>query len=489
MNFTNRYAFKTRLPVVLIPGTEPGALDSIAATGSSRTSSLSIETPFRVGSFNLPLSLTVLDADSTGRVAATFKIPDPNSSDPADSITVTQFRSGGFGTTFDWRTSVGLPILFRSTWKLQPSVGIANAGAGPFAVRNALTGGRFVAQGLRPRFGLSISPTFFGFFPGLGGLARIRHSFSPIVSWSYSPRATVPEDFARAVAGPGRPIRLESPPSQQLTVTLNQNFEGKSRQAPEDTLGTNVRKFKLLSIQTSGITYDFEQAKEEGRTGWTSQTVNNVLTSDLVPGFSLNVVHDLWDGPVGLKTSKFNPFLSSVSTQFSITERTLRSFGALFGLARKPPAEQPGQPPAPTVPLGVGGTPLPGEIRRNNLMAPSQLLTRGGQGFSANFTVNISRTRETGEQAGTTNSSIGINTRFSPTRFWGVTWSTQYNTVDHKFEAQQLQLTRDLHEWRAAFNFTRSPNGNFAFYFAIFLTDLPDINYKYNQTTIRPESR
>ncbi|MGQ0703220.1 MAG: twin-arginine translocase subunit TatC [Gemmatimonadales bacterium] len=489
VNFTNRYTFKTRLPVLFIPGTEPGGLDSIVNTGSSRTSSFDFQTPLRIASFNLPLSLRVEDADSTGRVLSTFKIPDPNSTDPADSITVTQFRNGGFGTRFDWNTSLALPLLFRSSWKLQPSLGIRNAGPGPFAVRSALTGGRFVTQGLRPSFGLSIAPTLFGFFPGFGGLSRIRHSFSPSISWGYSPRATIPEDFARALAGPGRPVTLESPPTQTLTVALNQNFEGKSRQAPEDTLGTYVRKFKLLSIQTTGITYDFEQAKEEGRTGWATQTVNNVLTSDLVPGFSLNLVHDLWEGPVGFETSKFSPFLTSVSTQFSITERTLRSFAALFGLARKPPAERPGQPPAPTVPLGVGGTPVPGEIRRNNLLAPSQLLTRGGQGFTANFTVNISRTRETAEQEGTTNSSIGVNTRFSPTRFWGVTWSTQYNTVDNKFEAQQIQLTRDLHEWRAAFNFTRSPNGNFAFYFAIFLTDLPDINYKYNQTTVRPEGR
>ena len=140
-------------------------------------------------------------------------------------------------------------------------------------------------------------------------------------------------------------------------------------------------------------------------------------------------------------------------------------------------------------PLGLGGIPEPGAIRRNTLMQPSQSLTRGGQGFNANITLNISRTRpnEALGIEGTTNSSIGLNTRFSPTRFWGVAWSTQYNTAEGKFESQQIQLTRDLHEWRASFNFVRSPNGNFAFYFAIFLTDLPDLNYKYNQTTIRPE--
>ena len=124
-------------------------------------------------------------------------------------------------------------------------------------------------------------------------------------------------------------------------------------------------------------------------------------------------------------------------------------------------------------------------------IADSTDLTQGAAWTlgTANVTLNVSRTRPNEELGleGTTNSSIGLNTRFSPTRFWGVAWSTQYNTAQHQFESQQIQLTRDLHEWRASFNFVRSPNGNFAFYFAIFLTDLPDINYKYNQTTIRPE--
>jgi hypothetical protein len=270
---------------------------------------------------------------------------------------------------------------------------------------------------------------------------------------------------------------------------LSQTFEAKGKPAPGDSTGTSVKKIRLLSINTSGLTYDFEQAKLPGRTGWTTATLNNQIASDLVPGFTLNVTHDLWKGQVGTDSAKFSPFLSNVSTQFSITENTLRLVGSIFGLTKKP-AKGP-EPNAPPANLGSGGVPLPGEIRRNSLLTPSQSLSRGGMPFSANITLNIARTRPftsaTGVTTpGTNNSSIGINTRFSPTRFWGLTWSTQYNTDKHQFEAQQLQLTRDLHEWRAAFNFVKSPNGNFAFYFSVFLTDFPDINYKYNQTTIKP---
>ena len=488
-SFTNQYSFKTPLGALLVPG-GAGQVDTIPLTGGTRVSTFNLDTPFRLGSFNLPLALDLVDRDSTGRYASTLRIPDLNTPAPDDSVLVTRYRKGGFSSSFDWRTQVQLPILFRGTWKFTPTVGIGNSLAGqPFAVRNAQTGGAFVHQGKRLSLGASISPTLFAFLPGFLGISKIRHSISPILSYNYSPRASVPEAFARAVAAPGFPLVLSSPPTQAISLGLSQNFEGKGRQAPEDTLGLNVKKFRLLSITSSQISYDFEQAKLPGRTGWATSTFNNQLASDLVPGFTLNVTHDLWEGQVGTDSAKFKPFLTNVSTAFSITGNTLRTVGSLFGLTKKPVGVP--QANAPPANLGSGGVPLPGEVRRNNLLQPSQSLGRGGSPFSANITVNISRSRDIVSPDGSTiagqnNSSIGFNTRFSPTRFWGVTWSTQYNTAQHQFESQQVQLTRDLHEWRAAFNFVKSPNGNFAFYFSVFLMDFPDINYKYNQTTIRP---
>ncbi|MDZ4673475.1 MAG: hypothetical protein SGI84_03410, partial [Gemmatimonadota bacterium] len=83
-----------------------------------------------------------------------------------------------------------------------------------------------------------------------------------------------------------------------------------------------------------------------------------------------------------------------------------------------------------------------------------------------------------------TQSSITLRTRLSPTKYWGLSWDTAYNATDKKFEYHRLSLERDLHEWRAAFNFYRNPNGNFSLFFSVFLTDLPDLKADYNQTTI-----
>jgi hypothetical protein len=46
-------------------------------------------------------------------------------------------------------------------------------------------------------------------------------------------------------------------------------------------------------------------------------------------------------------------------------------------------------------------------------------------------------------------------------------------------------LQRDLHDWRASFTFTKNTNGNFALYFTVFLINLPDIKFDYNQTTLQ----
>ena len=80
--------------------------------------------------------------------------------------------------------------------------------------------------------------------------------------------------------------------------------------------------------------------------------------------------------------------------------------------------------------------------------------------------------------------SLGFSTSFSPTPFWSLSWSSQYNITDGQFESQVVRLERELHEWRAGFNFVRNPNGNFAFYFTIYLTDLPELKFDYDQTTI-----
>ncbi|HEU5304793.1 MAG TPA: twin-arginine translocase subunit TatC [Gemmatimonadales bacterium] len=477
LSLTNNTNTKTPLdPLVqVLPG---GGLDTIAQTGSSRTTAFNFDTPIRFGGFNWQNAVRMTDDRSTGRETETVRLDDPSTPDPTDSVTVSRTFFGDFSTGIDWDTGINLPILFRGSWKLQPVLGIANStSSGPFALRNRNTGGDWVRQGKRFRFAVSASPALFAFFPGFGLASRVRHSVSPTISWNYSPAASVDEEFARAVVRPGQPLVLRSDPTQTLTVGLSQTFEAKAKTSGDDTLSAEPRKSRVLSINTSAISYDFEQAKKPGRTGWVNDAITNSFLSDLLPQFTLSLTHDLWRGDVGTDSADFAPFLSSVSASFGISGNTLRAIGSIFGLGRGGPRK----PGSDEVAGYVGDT----GRRRTSFYNTSQIpLGSAGRSFSANFNYSLSRTRPIpGIETRPAQQNLGFSTSFAPTPFWSLSWSSQFNITDGKFESQVVRLERQLHEWRAGFNFVRNANGNFAFYFSIYLTDLPDLKFDYNQTT------
>jgi hypothetical protein len=358
-------------------------------------------------------------------------------------------------------------------------VGVANITplGNAFAIRNRNTGGAFVTQGKRFRFAVSASPTLFAFLPGFGLASRIRHSFSPAINWNYSPAADVPEDYARAVIEPGQTIQLRSDATQTVSLGLSQTFEAKAKTRGTDTSAVDARKFRVLSINTSPILYDLEQAKKPGRTGWVSETVTNSFLSDLIPQFTLSLSHDLWAGLAGVDTSRFDPFLSSVSASFAISGNTLRSIGSILGLTRRQGQRQESDEVPDSYAQNAGR-------RTSSFYNSGQAPFAGGsRSFSANFNYTLSRSREVPGVTREDQQNLGFSTSFSPTPFWSLSWSSQFNITDSKFESQVVRLERELHEWRAGFNFVRNANGNFAFYFSIYLTDLPDLKFDYDQTT------
>ncbi|HEX6434649.1 MAG TPA: twin-arginine translocase subunit TatC, partial [Gemmatimonadales bacterium] len=409
LSFTNNTESKTPLDSieVVLPG--GGGLDTVGQLGSNRSTTLDFQTPVRIGNFNWQNSLQVADERRTGRDSIIFRVDDPTTPDPTDSTTITQFFGGSFSSALDWNTGINLPVLFRGSWKVQPAVGIANTTSGPFLLRNRNTNGNFVHQGKRFRFSATASPTLFAFLPGFGLASRIRHSLSPSLSWNYSPAANVPEEYARAIAQPGQALQLRSDATQTMSLGLSQTFEAKAKQAPGDTAATtDARKFRVLSINTSPISYDFEQAKKPGRTGWATETITNSFLSDLLPQFTLSLTHDLWRGALGVDTTHFDPFLSSVSASFAISSNTLRAIGSIFGLGGKGPRRGEGDVPSSYVADA-------GRRNRGSFYNSGQVpFSSGGRSFSANFNYTLSRQRPVpGVADPTDQQNLGFSTSFS----------------------------------------------------------------------------
>jgi hypothetical protein len=319
-------------------------------------------------------------------------------------------------------------------------------------------------------------------------MARIRHSFSPIIDYHYAPGADVDPAYAKALAPTIPTLNASTDPQQTISIGLSQNFEAKLRPARGDTSQAPPRKLRLLSINTSGIAYNFEQAKQPKQVGWQTQAISNTFASDLLPSFSLSVTHDLWDGPVGRDTSRFSPFLQSVNASFAITPATLRGFAGLLGLRHHggPP------PPAPVPPLAspdqAGASQPPPDLGGpRSVYGPSG----GGQGFSLNLSLSITRTRPTATlptviiPIQTSQQQLNMKLSFSPTDKWQANWATAYDLVSKQFIQHDVKLERDLNRWRATFSFAKSSNGNFAFSFAVSLRDEPDIKFDYEQQTLQ----
>ena len=477
--------------------------DSSVRFTDTRQTSMQLATPLRIGRWNWSNSLSLQDNWGNQRVVDTV-------ADPADTTRrLVRTYDQTYETDIDWNTGIGLPLLLQGSWNLQPSVNIVNTTGGPFMVRNRFTDGAYVTQGKRLGYSLSIAPTFFGLFPGFGPIARIRHSISPSIGWSYAPAANIPLAYARAVAAGSPIINTRSSATQTLTFGLNQNFEAKLRPPPlapgADTAGAPVpeaRKIKLLSIQTTGVGVDLEQAKQGGHTGWVSGSLSNTFATDLLRGFSLSTSHSLFDGPVGSASSKFHPYLTSVSARFGVGPSLLRAVGAFFGLASAPPAPA-ATPARDTTHNGRDTLALPAlfpdAYQRGPLSdrptALDQLGPRGsGAAFNASIAFDYSRQRPVDSAVAKRTglpfsiippqSTISGSISFAPTRHWSVSWETLYDIQKGQFGSHVLRLDRDLHDWRATFSFVQSPNGNVVFNFNITLIDQPEIKFDYDQRNL-----
>ena len=469
--------------------------DSSEILSNSRQTSVSISTPFRFGRWTWNNSFSINDQVTNAHRTLLRQ-------DPADS-TKTDVRNyaGNFETDIDWSTGIGLPELLQGSWNLQPSVSVVNKTGGAFLVRSPYSGGAFVSQGKRLGYNVSISPTFFGLFGGIGPVARFRHSISPSISWSYSPATTIPEAYARAISPNDSVASTRVPASQTLSFGLTQNLEAKLRPPPQPAGDTGKAasdsaaaregpKIRLLSIQTSGVAIDLEQAKRPGHTGWTTGQLSNTFSSDLLRDFSLSTSHDLFNGPVGTAGSKFSPYLTSVSARFSLGPSFLQFLGSLFGfgatapppVARKDTSAVPDTLPVPVIPnYAFQRGPL-----QNQPAAPDRMLPRGAaSSFRASLAFDLQRTRPVpGQITPPTRSTLSGGISFSPTKDWSVSWQTLYDFTAGKFGSHVLTLNRNMHDWHATFSFVQSPNGNVVFNFNITLIDQPEIKFDYDQRNL-----
>ncbi len=373
--------------------------------------------------------------------------------------------------TIDWRTSLGYQQRLIGSTTLTPALDVS----GSF-FRSNETGLDFVSGPTRLSMNARLNTDLYGFFPGVGSVQRIRHKFSPRLTWTYSPEVTPSAEIASLRGFSAASVRER----HQLSVGLSQTFEAKLKprrdesaedDAEPDTARTRRpsegRKLTLMAIRTTAIAYDFVEGEIA-----TGRLTNNI-TSDLLRGLTVRLAHDLFEETADGRN--FDPFLSELNLNFSIGDRAL---GGLLG--RRGAGVSRGRGILPeTRPFE---DPAADTAAQDTIQEPERPAgPRRPWNLSLDYSLIRRRPVDDGATTSGNQQSIRPRLGFSPTDNWTITWRTQYDLERNQFVDHVLSLRRDLHRWSATFAFLQAANGNFVFEFEVRLNDLPDIKFDFRE--------
>lgn len=397
-----------------------------------------------------------------------------------------------------WSTRISYQQTLIGSTSITPNLSIS--GRSVRADTSVVAEDRFIAAPNRISFGAALKTDVYGFYGGFGGFDRLRHKFSPTFDYSFTPETTPTplqqEFFGASAINPRNEIRIGL--NQTLEASVRGDEDEDSASAATDPAGNEPQRLEvsekvtLLGLQTSVVTYDFEQASQFGdfKRGFADNlTLSNSIKSDFLRGLSLSVDHDIFDDsglePDGTGERVFDPHLSSLRMSFALSDRS-----ALFRWIRgltgdvEPEPEEEEDPLDPTgletadlgestIVPGLGGRDRDQERQRQ---------TQGRVGtWNASLSYSLSRPRN--EDLAATQMLSGT-VRFQPTEKWSVNWRTSYDIELNRFNDHIISLQRDLHRWEADFSFRQTATGNWSFMFEVALSDNRDLHFDYQQRSV-----
>jgi LptD protein len=510
-----------------------GTLDSLRLTRNTSTTAVTLGTPFKIFDFQVQSGLRFNNAIRDYPQIITVR-------DPLDTAArVDRVYASTYESSVDFDVSIGLPQFLQGTWNIAPTISAGNVDPRGFAIRTHLSNGAWVTQTKRLSYGVGMSPTVFRLFRGFGRVERFRHAVTPTLSWSYSPAATVSDEYLAATNQVAAGY-LGSLAQNRLTLGFSTNIEAKLR-VPGDSADADDQepgagqKLKVVTLQFSSLSWDFERARATGKSGFATDGWGYTFRSDLLPGFDLGVDYSLFQGNFLSDTAVFKPYRTAIRAAFSLdgNSAVVRGVARLFGREAARPTGEAVQQGAGGLVSTMGPQQGMGAITGTRARGMVQEIPTG-QGFTASFNVSANRQRppvggrirefdattqcagflvgtfvydECVRQAGINAStrdpndlgasggtyfrvppttSVGFRTSFNLTPKWAASWSTMYDVERSEFASQVVTLQRELHDWKAIFGFTQAPNGNFAFTFFISLKAQPEIKVDYDRATYRP---
>ncbi len=360
------------------------------------------------------------------------------------------FRSAGYGSY------ASLQVSDAGTDPIYPLIGIAE---GDYAAGSNRSGPEVdtsyrneVSLSLSSRVGTSIYGTFY---PKIGRLRGIRHTFNPTVSYSFTPRLTE------------RQVERQS-----VSYTIRNVFDLKYLKGDKE-----VKKNNALSWEMSG-SYD-PQLPEGDRF---SRIRSNIKTA-LGRIASVQLDHSIDPYEWEILSTNF-----SLNMNHSFSGNL--SYGSQWkGEKKEKVAAAAGRDENLTDGTDADAEDIADEFPEMREHGESGLIHdpagRSGKYPSWNLNVGYSYSTNYGKTLTRTMSSkVNLSGTLNLTKGWTIKYTAYYDPESRRFTSQMYSINRDLHCWEANFVHRRFGN-DWGYYFQIRIKDLPDIFYESGKRGLR----
>ena len=305
------------------------------------------------------------------------------------------------------------------------------------------------------RTSVSTGTTLYGtYLHPIGPAKGFRHLVEPTASWNWAPEFreyfyVADGDTARflrdrffsfgGIGGTPRKSNSMSFALRNLVQTKIDRGEGREL------------RLDLFTLR-NGISYDL-LASDAGRKPLSNFSSSLNVLSSLPVNQSWTVTHDPYS---------WRLLGSSVTTRARVSSR---SFGG--GNATSPGGDAP--------PLDVGDAvgDVGGDGASGSVLGGTALLSEARGGSAGQWAFDVSHTAQRGA-TGSKSSSLVLNSSWSPTRNWALTFNTQYDLKNGDNTAQSWSVHRQIHCWELSFD-RRFLGGEWQYYLRVNIIDLPDI--------------
>jgi lipopolysaccharide assembly outer membrane protein LptD (OstA) len=287
--------------------------------------------------------------------------------------------------------------------------------------------------------GADFSTVLYGLYPiGLFNLAGIRHTLTPHIGYTYTPKKDLEIKFSPIIPYDGPHDK-----SQKINLSIDNQFQGKTV-TPSTTQGEKPKedKFQLLSLGLS-TAYDFEAKSRK----WSDLLINGSTSYSIV---RITYDSDYW--LYGQSDQLSRPQLHSYN--IGLSTNTLAAKGTLWEGDK----------------IAATGMYSKTDLHYHNVGPQTWQIS-----ISPSYTFSQNRASLQDAFITTKNYSLSTSASLNFSRIWSMSWSSYYNFVTNQMVGHNLHFTCDLECWDMRFDWQPSGSYNAGYYFKINVKKIPEI--------------